>query len=76
MKPSRQQADLARLSVLPARLADRDRELVALKYGAGLTNRTIASLTRLSESDVGVILHCALQTCATIGRLIHILIKI
>src|SRR6185295_9966107 len=30
-----QQADFTRLSVLLARLADRDRELVALKYGAG-----------------------------------------
>jgi RNA polymerase sigma-70 factor (ECF subfamily) len=59
---TQQQADFARLSVLLARLADRDRELVALKYGAGLTNRTIASLTGLSESNVGVILHRALQT--------------
>lgn len=54
-------ADFARLSVLLTRLADRDRELVALKYGAGLTNRTIAGLTGLSESNVGVILHRALQ---------------
>ncbi len=55
------QADFARLSALLTRLADRDRELVALKYGAGLTNRTIASLTGLTESNVGVILHRALQ---------------
>src|SRR4026208_612996 len=34
-----QNADFAHLSVLLARLADRERELVALKYGAGLTNR-------------------------------------
>lgn len=54
-------ADLDRLRVLLARLADRDRELVALKYGAGLTNRTIAGLTGLTESNVGVILHRALQ---------------
>lgn len=59
---AQQQADFARLSVLLVRLADRDRELVALKYGAGLTNRTIAHLTGLSESNVGVILHRALQT--------------
>jgi RNA polymerase sigma-70 factor (ECF subfamily) len=58
---AQQQADFARLSILLARLADRDRELVALKYGAGLTNRTIAGLTGLSESNVGVILHRALQ---------------
>lgn len=38
-------------------LEERERELVALKYGAGLTNRDIARLTGLSESNVGVILH-------------------
>jgi RNA polymerase sigma-70 factor (ECF subfamily) len=58
---AQKQADFARLSVLLARLADRDRELVALKYGAGLTNRTIAGLTGLSVSNVGVKLHRALQ---------------
>ncbi len=56
-----QQADNARLFVLLARLVDRDRELVALKYGAGLTNRAIARLSGLSESNVGVILHRAVQ---------------
>ncbi|MBN2086702.1 MAG: RNA polymerase sigma factor [Anaerolineales bacterium] len=56
-----QRADFARLSVLLARLADRERELVALKYGAGLTNRAIAGLTGLSESNVGVILFRALN---------------
>jgi RNA polymerase sigma-70 factor (ECF subfamily) len=57
-----QQADFAQLSVLLTRLADRERELVALKYGAGLTNRAIASLSGLSESNVGVILYRAVQT--------------
>ncbi len=57
-----QQADFARLSALLSRLEDRDRELVALKYGAGLTNRTIAGLTGLSESNVAVILHRVVQT--------------
>ena len=56
------QADLDRLRALLARLADRERELVALKYGAGLTNRAIAGLTGLTESNVGVILHRALQS--------------
>jgi RNA polymerase sigma-70 factor (ECF subfamily) len=59
---AQQRADFKRLSTLLARLADRDRELVALKYGAGLTNRTIAGLTGLTESNVGVLLHRALQT--------------
>lgn len=59
---AQQHADFARLSGLLARLAERERELVALKYGAGLTNRAIARLSGLSESNVGVILHRALQT--------------
>jgi RNA polymerase sigma-70 factor, ECF subfamily len=59
---AQRQTDLQRLNVLLARLADRERELVALKYGAGLTNRAIASLSGLTESNVGVILHRALQT--------------
>ncbi len=50
-------ADFERLSVLLTQLEERDRELVALRYGAGLTNRAIAGLTGLSESNVGVILH-------------------
>ena len=58
-------ADFVRLSLLLAQLEERDRELVALKYGAGLTNRTIASLTGLTESNVGVILHRALRFLRT-----------
>jgi RNA polymerase sigma-70 factor (ECF subfamily) len=57
-----QQADLRHLNLLLSRLAERERELVALKYGAGLTNRAIATLSGLSESNVGVILHRALQS--------------
>ena len=56
-----QHADYAQINLLLARLADRERELVALKYGAGLTNRAIARLSGLSESNVGVILHRAVQ---------------
>jgi RNA polymerase sigma-70 factor (ECF subfamily) len=55
-------ADEQRLRALLARLTDRERELVALKYGAGLTNRAIADLTGLSESNVGVSLHRALHS--------------
>ena len=53
--------DLARLGVLLARLPPREQELVALKYGAGLTNRSIAGMTGLSESNVGTILHRVVQ---------------
>ena len=55
-------AEFAHLSVLLARLEDRERELVALKYGAGLTNRAIAHLSGLTESNVGVILYRTIQT--------------
>lgn len=57
-----QNADLAQLSVLFSRLGDREKELVALKYGAGLTNRAIAQLSGISESNVGTILYRAVQT--------------
>jgi RNA polymerase sigma-70 factor, ECF subfamily len=50
-------SDCARLSRLLAALPDRERELLALKYGAGLTNRAIARLTGLTASNVGTILH-------------------
>lgn len=49
--------DGRRLAKLLARLTDRERDLVALKYGAGSTNREIARVTGLSESNVGTILH-------------------
>ena len=53
---SQERTEFARLSVLIARLAERERELVALKYGAGLTNRAIARISGLSESNVSTIL--------------------
>jgi RNA polymerase sigma-70 factor (ECF subfamily) len=54
-------ADVAMLAKLLARLAERERELVALKYGADLTNRAIASISGLSESNVSTILHRVMQ---------------
>lgn len=55
-------SDLARLAELGAALGERERELIALKYGAGFTNRVIARHTGLSESNVGTILHRAVET--------------
>ena len=52
-----QNDESARLAWLLARLPARERELIALKYGAGLTNREIARLTTLSESNVGTVLN-------------------
>jgi RNA polymerase sigma-70 factor (ECF subfamily) len=56
-----QQHDFARLSILLAALTPREHEIVALKYGAEVTNRTIAQVTGLSESNVGTILHRLIQ---------------
>src|SRR5215831_17190610 len=47
------QSDFNRLSALLASLPDRERELLALKYGSDLTNRAIAKITGLSESNIG-----------------------
>lgn len=44
-----------------AQLDERQRDLIGLKFGAGLGNQEIAGLTGLSEGNVGVILHRALS---------------
>lgn len=44
-----------------AQLPAREQELIALKYGGGLTNRAIADIMNLSESNVGTLLHRAIQ---------------
>ena len=49
-------SDLAHLARLTRHLSDRQRELIALKYGAALNNRLIARITGLSESNVGTTL--------------------
>jgi RNA polymerase sigma-70 factor (ECF subfamily) len=54
-------SDAERLDALLAHLPERDRELLSLKYGAEMTNRAIAQATGLSESNVGTILHRAVQ---------------
>jgi RNA polymerase sigma factor (sigma-70 family) len=42
-------------------LSERERDLLALKFAGGMTNRQIASLVGLSESNVGVFVFRALQ---------------
>jgi RNA polymerase sigma-70 factor (ECF subfamily) len=62
--PEEEQArasDRKRLADLIESLPERERELLALKYGAGATNRAIAEITGLSESNVGTILHRVVQ---------------
>ena len=57
-----QQSEAERLAALLAALEPRQRELIAMKYGADMTNRAIAHATGLSESNVGTILHRAVET--------------
>jgi RNA polymerase sigma-70 factor (ECF subfamily) len=54
-------SDRERLARLLEGLPDQKRELLALKYGAGMTNRAIARLTGLTESNVGTLLHRTIQ---------------
>ena len=61
-RDAEQRSNLKRLALLCAALPERERELVALKYGAVINNRMIAQLTGLSESNVGSILHRVVQT--------------
>ncbi len=49
-------SDAERLLSLLATLPERERALIALKYGAELSHREIAAATGLSESNVGTIL--------------------
>src|SRR5262245_12265845 len=56
-----QQSEAQRLAALLATLPARERELMAMKYGADMTNRAIARATGLSESNVGTILHRAVE---------------
>lgn len=57
-----QRSDAQRLGALLATLPPRERELIALKYGADMTNRAIARATGLSESNVGTILHRTVES--------------
>ncbi len=49
--------DRERLRHLLVHLPERERELIALKYGAEMTNRAIAKHVGLSETNVGTILY-------------------
>jgi RNA polymerase sigma-70 factor (ECF subfamily) len=61
-KDAERGSNLARLTALTKDLPDRERDLLALKYGAVASNRDIAKLTGLSESNVGTLLHRLVQT--------------
>jgi RNA polymerase sigma-70 factor, ECF subfamily len=56
-----QDGEFSRLVKAINRLPERERNIIALKYGAELNNRQIAHQTHLSESNVGTILNRTLQ---------------
>ncbi|MCA9912618.1 MAG: sigma-70 family RNA polymerase sigma factor [Anaerolineae bacterium] len=53
--------DAQRLYYLLSQLPSHEQEIIALKYGAELTNRAIAAVLNLSESNVGTMLHRTIQ---------------
>jgi RNA polymerase sigma-70 factor, ECF subfamily len=53
------------LKALPC-LADRERDLLGLKYAWGLKNNQIADLTGIGESSVGIILYRAINRLRTL----------
>ena len=53
--------DAHRLYCLLKTLPVRDQEIMALKYGADMTNREIATVLNLSASNVGTIIHRNIQ---------------
>ncbi len=52
---------LAGLLAALGKLSEREREIIALKFVAGLTNRLIAEMLQLGEKNVSVILYRAVQ---------------
>jgi RNA polymerase sigma-70 factor (ECF subfamily) len=50
-----------RLLAALEQLSERERDLISLKFAAGLNNRQIAALTGLRETNVGIIFYRAMQ---------------
>ncbi len=49
-----------------SKLDSRERDLLSLKFAGHLTNRRIAEITSLTDSNVGIILHRAIQKLRSI----------
>ena len=52
---------LDRLLKAMTRLSDRERDIIGLKFAAGLTNGTISEITGLTKSNVAVIIYRAVR---------------
>jgi RNA polymerase sigma-70 factor (ECF subfamily) len=53
--------ELQLLNSCLARLSNQEREIISLKFGAEMTNRQIAGMLTLSESNVGIIIYRAVR---------------
>jgi RNA polymerase sigma-70 factor (ECF subfamily) len=53
--------ELAEMLTAVAELSEREQEIIRLKFVGGLTNRAIAKVLRLGESNVAVILYRAIR---------------
>jgi len=51
------QEDFKRLASMLISFPEREREIFSLKYGAQFTNRSIAKMVGITESNVGTVLH-------------------
>ena len=58
---ARDRETITEMRRLVAELGGREKEILALKFGGGLTNRQIASLTGISESNVGTLIYRVLH---------------
>lgn len=53
--------EILRLSLILSQFPEREREIIALKYGASCSNKEIAQQMRLSETNVSTLLHRVIQ---------------
>jgi RNA polymerase sigma factor (sigma-70 family) len=56
-----QREELQRLHVFLSQLSQQEQEIISLKFGAEFTNRQVAGMLNLSESNVGVMVHRAIR---------------
>lgn len=49
--------EISRLAIILNRFPNRERQLISLKFGAGLTNREIARQMHLTETNISTLLH-------------------
>ena len=58
---SEKEEELQALRTCVARLSKSEQEIISLKFGAEMTNRQIASMLSLSESNIGIIVYRAVR---------------